>query len=142
MKIMAIAAVAGATALAMATGATALAGTSAAPQSASRAAAPQPDMAKPNAPQPDMAKPNAPQPDMAKPNAPQPDMAKPNAAVLTRAEVLSVQKALAAHGYDIAADGMWGAKTRAALTAFQKKNGIAATGYPDAATLEALGIGR
>lgn len=143
MKITALAAVAGAAALAMAMGATARAGTTAA-GSTSQAPAPQSDMAKPNAPQPAMAKPNAPQPAMAKPNAPQPDMAKPNApsrpAALTHSEVLRVQKALMAHGYAVATDGRWGPKTKAALAAFQKSNGMAATGYPDAATLKALGI--
>lgn len=72
------------------------------------------------------------QPKMAKPN-----MAKPN---LSTSQILSIQKALIAKGYKIKADGTWGKQTESALMKFQKANGITPTGYPDAKTLQALGI--
>lgn len=37
-------------------------------------------------------------------------------------------------------DGVWGTGSRDALRAFQEQNGLPATGAPDRATLEALGV--
>ena len=37
-------------------------------------------------------------------------------------------------------DGVWGNGSRNAMRAFQERNGLAPTGAPDRATLEALGI--
>jgi len=49
---------------------------------------------------------------------------------LTRAERLALQDSLTKLGFSIgAADGMIGAKTRAALRAFQKSRGLAADGF-------------
>lgn len=56
-----------------------------------------------------------------------------------RADVVRLQKALAAAGlYEGAIDGRWGKGSAAALTAFQKKNGLTASGKPDAATWQKL----
>jgi hypothetical protein len=51
-----------------------------------------------------------------------------------------MQKALNDHGADLNGDGEFGAKTLAALKAFQQKAGLPATGKGDVATLAALGL--
>lgn len=58
------------------------------------------------------------------------------------AAVKNIQKSLEAAGHSPGAvDGVWGRKTRRALTEFQKANGLAATGtVNDAETLKRLGF--
>ncbi len=56
-------------------------------------------------------------------------------------EVKEVQRRLKNWGYYTGAvDGVFGAKTRAAVVAFQKKNGLTADGIVGAATYRALGM--
>jgi peptidoglycan L-alanyl-D-glutamate endopeptidase CwlK len=53
--------------------------------------------------------------------------------------ISDVQNALVKHGVDPGpVDGILGRKTRAALAAFQKRNGLPETGAPDKATTDAL----
>ncbi len=52
----------------------------------------------------------------------------------------AMQKALNDHGADLNGDGEFGAKTLAALKAFQQKAGLPITGRGDAVTLAALGL--
>lgn len=55
--------------------------------------------------------------------------------------VRSVQQALEKQGVDAGPiDGIWGPRTHAGLTKFQKQEGLEATGQLNARTLEALGI--
>lgn len=75
---------------------------------------------------------------MAKSDMAKAGMTKP--AKLTAKQKMEIQKALAAHGFHVKADGKWGKKSKEALAAFQKKHGLPATGHPDAKTLEALGL--
>ncbi|MGH8127778.1 MAG: peptidoglycan-binding domain-containing protein [Gammaproteobacteria bacterium] len=58
----------------------------------------------------------------------------------SRQETMKIQRALKQQGYNIQADGKWGPHTRHALMKFQEKNGLRATGRPDARTLRALGV--
>ena len=59
----------------------------------------------------------------------------------TGSEVTQIQTKLKKWGYyKGSVDGSYGAKTKAAVTAFQKKNGLAADGVAGSATLRALGI--
>jgi len=51
-----------------------------------------------------------------------------------------VQKALIKHGAEIEATGQWNDETRAAVKAFQKKQGLNVTGFPNQATVAALGV--
>ena len=52
---------------------------------------------------------------------------------MQRSDVLAMQKALVAKGYDVGnVDGLPGYKTRRSLGDWQTKNGLAATCYPDA----------
>ena len=55
-------------------------------------------------------------------------------------EVKMVQEALNKQGAKLKVDGVAGKQTRAALSKFQKANGLKATGKADAATLAKLGI--
>jgi peptidoglycan hydrolase-like protein with peptidoglycan-binding domain len=55
-------------------------------------------------------------------------------------QTMAVQKALNKEGYGLKEDGFMGKHTRAAIEAFQNKNGLKATGKPDEATLAKLGI--
>lgn len=56
---------------------------------------------------------------------------------MLRSDVLTMQKALVAKGYDVGkADGLAGFKTRRSLGDWQSKNGLAPTCFPDA-TLKA-----
>ena len=56
-------------------------------------------------------------------------------------QVRQVQARLAAAGFDPgSADGRVGARTRAALRAFQEARGLAPTGEPNGATLTELGV--
>ncbi len=55
-------------------------------------------------------------------------------------QTMAVQKALNKEGYKLKDDGLMGKHTRAAIEAFQKKNGLAQTGHPDAETLAKLGL--
>ncbi len=56
---------------------------------------------------------------------------------MLRSDVLAMQKALVAKGYDVGkADGLAGYKTRRSLGDWQAKNGLAPTCFPDA-TLKA-----
>ncbi len=51
-----------------------------------------------------------------------------------------VQRALSAHGYPVELTGVYDARTRAAVTGFQRSQGIEATGEMDAATARGLGL--
>ena len=63
------------------------------------------------------------------------------AAGLSAATIRMLQHSLIQGGYDVdAADGVWGAKTAAAVREFQKAKGLEPTGRPDSRTLEALGV--
>ena len=55
-------------------------------------------------------------------------------------QVKAVQTALNKEGYKVAVDGKMGKQTRAALTKFQKAQGLPATGKTDDATLKKLGV--
>lgn len=58
---------------------------------------------------------------------------------MLRSDVLKMQKALVAKGYDVGkADGLAGYKTRRSLGDWQQKNGLAPTCFPDAALKSAL----
>ena len=55
--------------------------------------------------------------------------------------IIEVQKKLIASGYDLGvADGILGSKTEKALKEYQLVNGLMATGKPDKATLDNMGI--
>lgn len=56
------------------------------------------------------------------------------------AKIKALQEALDKNGAKLTADGRWGSKTRNALAAFQKKNGLKATGHLDKATDAKLGL--
>ncbi|MBK8457410.1 MAG: DUF3380 domain-containing protein [Phyllobacteriaceae bacterium] len=53
--------------------------------------------------------------------------------------VKTLQRLLTAQGYPVAADGVFGERTRAAVIAFQRANGLSADGVAGAKTLAALG---
>ena len=72
--------------------------------------------------------------------APAKHAAKTMKKVHVSAHIKALQEALDKNGAKIAADGRWGAKTRNALVAFQKKNGLKATGHLDKATDAKLGL--
>lgn len=55
-------------------------------------------------------------------------------------QVKQIQQQLSHHGYRVAADGIVGPKTKAALKKFQRSQGLEANGSLDAATLSALRI--
>jgi len=58
---------------------------------------------------------------------------------LGRADLISLQTLLGQQGYDAgAADGMLGPTTRAAIRAYQKKNGLPADGYASVSLLERM----
>ncbi len=60
-----------------------------------------------------------------------------------KADNREVQEALKAKGNDPGPiDGRMGAKTQAALKAFQEANGLKATGQLDSQTAEKLGVGK
>jgi hypothetical protein len=60
---------------------------------------------------------------------------------LSRDDYRAIQTMLNAGGFDAGTpDGVWGNGSRNAMRAFQERNGLAPTGAPDRATLEALGI--
>ncbi|MEN8933965.1 MAG: peptidoglycan-binding domain-containing protein [Planktotalea arctica] len=60
---------------------------------------------------------------------------------LSRDDYRAIQTMLNAGGFDAGTpDGVWGNGSRNAMRAFQEQNGLAPTGAPDRATLEALGI--
>ena len=61
---------------------------------------------------------------------------------LTREQRLELQRRLAQHGHDPGDfDGILGLRTRDAVRAFQRANGLAADGYPGAGLLERLTAG-
>jgi membrane-bound lytic murein transglycosylase B len=63
----------------------------------------------------------------------------PDANGLTRTDRLSLQRSLAARGYDIGTiDGVFGAKTEAAIRDFQQRQGLAVTGIATADLVAAL----
>jgi peptidoglycan hydrolase-like protein with peptidoglycan-binding domain len=66
--------------------------------------------------------------------------ALPKAKLPWKAEVMGVQNALKAKGYKLAADGILGKRTRAALRKYQKANKLKVTGRIDKATLRSLKI--
>jgi peptidoglycan hydrolase-like protein with peptidoglycan-binding domain len=57
-------------------------------------------------------------------------------------KVMEVQEALNKHGANLKVDGYMGKETRVALKAFQKENGLKATGRLNRETMEKLGIGK
>lgn len=58
---------------------------------------------------------------------------------LKRSDVAAMQRGLEAAGYDVGgADGLAGFRTRRSIGAWQEKNGIEATCFPDAAIVQAL----
>ncbi len=60
---------------------------------------------------------------------------------LSRDDYRAIQTMLNAGGFDAGTpDGVWGNGSRNAMREFQEQNGLAPTGAPDRATLEALGI--
>ncbi|ARU02445.1 peptidoglycan-binding domain-containing protein [Yoonia vestfoldensis] len=60
---------------------------------------------------------------------------------LSRDDYRAIQTMLNAGGFDAGTpDGVWGNGSRNAMRAFQEQNGLAPTGAPDRATLEALGV--
>lgn len=60
----------------------------------------------------------------------------------TTQKMRRVQKALIEHGADIEATGHWNDETRAAVKTFQKDNGLNVTGFPNLATVAALGVNK
>jgi hypothetical protein len=63
----------------------------------------------------------------------------PDAQGMTIADRQALQRKLTAAGFDTeGTDGVIGPKTRAAISAFQQRNGMAVTGEPSLALLEAL----
>ncbi len=52
-----------------------------------------------------------------------------------------IQSALNRHGADLTVDGKTGPMTRAAIRAFQEREGLTVSGMPDPETLSALGLG-
>ena len=54
--------------------------------------------------------------------------------------VKEIQGALNSHGAKLAVDGKWGKGTREAIKAYQKENGLKATGYANKKTREKLGL--
>lgn len=56
------------------------------------------------------------------------------------ARIKALQEALDKNGAKLTADGRWGSKTHEALVAFQKKNGLKATGRLNKATDAKLGL--
>lgn len=66
----------------------------------------------------------------------------PEDTALTREQLEGVQRALKERGYDSGAiDGRLGPATRGAIRELQRELGRPADGFPDAALLEALGVG-
>jgi hypothetical protein len=60
---------------------------------------------------------------------------------LSRDDYRAIQTLLNAGGFDAGTpDGIWGSGSRNAMRAFQEQNDLPATGAPDRATLEALGV--
>ncbi|GAB4337823.1 MAG: lytic murein transglycosylase [Desulfobulbaceae bacterium] len=63
----------------------------------------------------------------------------PGESPLSRQSVMTMQHRLNTLGYEAGSeDGVIGANTRSALRTFQKQTGLAADGYPDTETLDAL----
>jgi peptidoglycan hydrolase-like protein with peptidoglycan-binding domain len=63
----------------------------------------------------------------------------PDAQGMTIADRQELQRKLTAAGFDTeGSDGIIGPKTRAAISAFQQRNGLAVTGEPTLALLEIL----
>ena len=60
---------------------------------------------------------------------------------LSRDDYRAIQTMLTAGGFEAGTpDGVWGNGSRKAMRAFQEQNGLPATGAPDRATLQALGV--
>lgn len=62
--------------------------------------------------------------------------------MLSKQQIMQVQRALNQKGYHIPVTGTWGRQSRQALMTFQRKNNLNVTGYPDRATIQALGLMR
>ncbi|MEW5914028.1 MAG: peptidoglycan-binding domain-containing protein [Thermodesulfobacteriota bacterium] len=71
-----------------------------------------------------------------------PDKTKVKKTVAKKELVKKVQTALNGAGYKVKVDGKMGKDTRNALKAFQKKNGLKATGRLTKATLTKLGVSK
>jgi peptidoglycan hydrolase-like protein with peptidoglycan-binding domain len=72
--------------------------------------------------------------EMKKPAKKMAKKAKPSKAVM------AVQEALNKNGAKLKIDGLMGKQTRAAIRAYQKANGLKATGRADKATMAKLGV--
>lgn len=103
-------------------------------------AADQPAAAKPAVAQPAAAAPAPAAPAPAKAVAAQKAKAPKSVAAKPNPKVRALQDALNTKGAKLKVDGMMGKKTRTALKAFQKENGLKVTGKVDAATKKALGL--
>ncbi|MGQ9365523.1 peptidoglycan-binding domain-containing protein [Azospirillum sp. ST 5-10] len=57
---------------------------------------------------------------------------------LTEIEVRDMQNALNNAGHEVTVDGRWGDETEAALSDFQRSQGLPVTGLPDKGTIAAL----
>lgn len=68
--------------------------------------------------------------------------ATPGPRALERDEIMALQRALVPHGYVGAIDGVFGARSEAALIAYQRGRGDPPTGRPTPAQLKALGVWR
>jgi len=66
--------------------------------------------------------------------------AKKGVSAASSAKVKAAQEALNRSGANITADGKMGPKTRAAIRAYQQKNGLSATGTLNAQTMQKLGV--
>ncbi|MCF8043422.1 MAG: peptidoglycan-binding protein [Desulfarculaceae bacterium] len=90
--------------------------------------------------QPAMTKPAMAAPAAAKPAVAKPAKTKAMKAVKRSPKVRMLQDTLNSKGAKLKVDGIMGKKTRMALKAFQKQNGLKVTGKVDAATKKALGL--
>ena len=63
-----------------------------------------------------------------------------SAEMVSRTDVRKVQQALNTEGYNIAVDGIWGPNSRQAMSDYQSKHGLNATGQLDRDTLAALSV--
>lgn len=58
----------------------------------------------------------------------------------TTEQLASLQRALATSGFKTTGEPCWNHAMRAAVTAFQKKEGLKVTGFPNKKTRKALGL--
>ncbi len=65
---------------------------------------------------------------------------QPQSAQLNNDEVKSIQNALNKDGYNVKVDGKFGKQTQAAIKQYQQDQKLPATGQPDDATKQKLGV--